>query len=130
MPTAPSAKRPRAPTSAAGDHKSGDYCHLARSASPGDGHSLRLRVPVLVGRPLADGLTAEVLGCDIGYRFGQLPAVTGEVFDGAVTIAVLSVNRRLEHYCAVVPGAHKGRVGVVDRTRIIWLTQPCAGGLR
>ena len=47
------------------------------------------------GSPRRDGLAPELFGTDIAQCFAELPAMAGEVFDGALALAVLTVGGRL-----------------------------------
>lgn len=71
----------------------------------------------LVRRPRAEGLAAELLGCDVCDSLGELPAVTGEVDQGAVPLPVLSVDRRLNDTGAVVSSAGERSSTWATRTR-------------
>ena len=90
------------------------------SRQPGAGHpsaaaggcpGLAMWSPLGPGR---DSLAAIFLGRHVAHRLGELPAVAGQVFDGAFPLAVLPAGGWLEHPGPVGPGPLVAGLDVVN----------------
>ena len=64
--------------------------------------------------PWGHGLAPVLLGCNVSHGLAELPSMPGEVFEGAVPLAVLPVRRRLQHPGPPSTGSLEAGVDVVD----------------